>query len=192
MKRIFRYVLVGAIAVNALPNPLDAQILIRRPIFNSPLTYVMNKAATSSWWNIDLFCQLYSCSPAYIIDTLYNIYHVLDVYVDPCWNRLVYMDQTDGGVSRLRDYGRFGCGIDSLIEPTAVKVVSQTSDANWYSPTYDIYVADRQNHRVQQLRYRWTTPDSGLITDTCTVSHYGSVAPYGSGLFRRPEFRYTL
>ncbi|MCX6832260.1 MAG: dockerin type I domain-containing protein [candidate division Zixibacteria bacterium] len=125
----------------------------------------MNKTEANSAWNVDLFCQVYSQSPGYMIDTLLNFYHALLVYADPCWSRLVYMDQAYGEGSRLRAWGQFGGGLDSLDEPMGVKVISPTSDENPVSPYYYIYVADRQNHRVERLHYHWPTPDSGLIHD---------------------------
>lgn len=163
MKCIFGYILIAAIVVSAALAPLHAQLLIREPTFKDPVTYTLNAAWTQSWLNIDLFGQVYSSSPACIIDTLFNIYHVIEVYADPCWNRLIYFDETGDQATRLRDHSQFGYGVDSLLEPMAVKVISPTSDEYPYSTYYNIYVADRGNHRVQRLRYRWTTPDSGLI-----------------------------
>jgi hypothetical protein len=147
------------------PTNASAQLLIRQKMFSSPPTYVMNKATCNSWWNVDLFCGVYSSSSGYVIDTLGNFWHGVIVYVDPCWNRLVYFDQAYGEGSLLKDYGRFGLGIDSLNEPMGVKVISPTSDQYPYSNYYNIFVADRQNHRVQRLHYRWTTSDSGLVHD---------------------------
>jgi len=126
----------------------------------------VNKSFANTYWNRDLYCQVYSSALAYVgwqEGTEYHLEHVIDIETDPCWNRLIYSDQQDGQASRMRAHGSFGKGTDSLYEPMAVKVVSLTSDTNWYLPYYDIFVADRGNHRVQQLRYRWTTPDSGLI-----------------------------
>jgi hypothetical protein len=139
------------------------QLLIRRPVFDNPETWVINKSYSNARWNKDVYCQVTSSALAYVGDPLGNLAHVIDIEADACWNRLIYSDQQNGQASRKRAYGIFGEGVDSLFEPMAVKVISPTSDQYWNLPYYNIYVADRGNHRVQKLRYRWTTPDSGLI-----------------------------
>jgi hypothetical protein len=162
VKRILYHLIVVAMAVCGQLNSLDAQILVRKPIYNNPLIYVINKTVTNSWCNKDIYCQVYSSALAYV-GSFYGIAHGIDVEVDPCWNRLTYTDQVDGQTPRMRDYGTFGFGVGNFNEPMAVKVVSRTSDVNWNSPYYWIYVADRGNNRVQELRYDWTTPNAGLI-----------------------------
>jgi len=164
MKRTLYHLIVVAMAVCGLLKSLDAQILVRKPIYNNPLIYVINKTVTNSWCNMDIYCQVYSSALAYV-GSFYGIAHGIDVEVDPCWNRLTYTDQVDGQTPRMRDYGTFGFGVGNFNEPMAVKVVSRTSDVNWDSSYYWIYVADRQNHWVERLHYNWPTPDSGLIHD---------------------------
>lgn len=143
--------------------PVDAQILVRKPIYNDPLIYVINETVTNSWCNKDIYCQVYSSSLAYIASLYGYNPHGSQIGVDPCWNRLVYTDHVSGQVPRMREYGTFGSGVGNLNEPMAVKVVSLTSDEVWDEPYYWIYVADRGNNRVQELRYDWTTPAVGLI-----------------------------
>ncbi len=139
------------------------QLLIRDKIFSNPETWVLNKGFANSQWNKDLYCQPTSSGLAYVADANRNLSHMMDIETDACWNRLIYTDQTIGQQARIREYGEFGDAVGGLYEPMAMKVVSQTSDASWYLPYYHVYVADRGNHRVEKLRYRWTTPDSGLI-----------------------------
>jgi hypothetical protein len=144
------------------PVDVSGQLLVRKKIFDSPETWVINKSYANARWNKDLYCQATSSSLAYIA-SFYDIPHGIDIEVDACWNRLLYTDHNSGQTLARRTHGVFGEGVNNYDEPMAVKVVSLTSDANWYLPYYDIFVADRGNHRVQQLRYRWTTPDSGMI-----------------------------
>ena len=164
MTRVLLWLCLAALGVSMTPVDAIGQILIRKKVFDSPETWVVNKSFTNSQWGKDVYCQVYSSALAYVWDAN-GLQHTIDIEADPCWNRLIYTDQASGQVSRTRSHGTFGFGIDSLNEPMAVKVVSPTSDENPSSDHYYIYVADRQNHRVERLHYTWTWPDSGLIHD---------------------------
>jgi hypothetical protein len=165
-------------------------MLIRKKVFDDPETWVVNKSFTNSQWGKDVYCQVYSSALAYVYVPGPNaMRHTIDIEADPCWNRLIYTDQAYGQSSRTRSHGTFGFGVDSLNEPMAVKVVSQTSDLNPISDHYYIYVADRQNHRVERLHYTWTWPDSGLIHDYyCTAAMWRptDLDVSNGGLFDNP------
>jgi hypothetical protein len=145
---------------------VSGQLLIRQKVYANPEVWVLNKGFANSYWDKDLYCQPTSSALSYVGyqgSGSYEVSHVLEIETDGCWNRLLVSDQIQGQSTRMREHGGFGFGQDSLFEPMAVKVISPTSDESWYSSYYYVYIADRQNHRVQKLRYRWTTPDSGLI-----------------------------
>lgn len=145
-------------------------LLIRKPMATNPTTWVLNRSVANSVFDRDLFCTTSSQCAGYTTElnlqtgALTN-YHGIDVYVDRCWSRLMYLDDAalDAENYRIRTYGSSGTGLGEFSAPNAVEVLSPTSDINFYNNYYNIYVSDLGNDRIQRLRYRWTTPDSGLI-----------------------------
>jgi hypothetical protein len=143
------------------------QLLKRRMVFTNPPTYVLNRMVTTQRWGVELFGACYSGAMGYIANvqagTLY-LDHSISVFADPYWNRLLYMDDTynDGSNFQIREYGSHGSGNQNFNAPYAVDVLMPI-DANHFASYYNIFVADKRNDRIERIRYRWTTPDSGLI-----------------------------
>jgi hypothetical protein len=137
-----------------------AQMLVQNVLWTQPPDYVLDKQFANSHWNVDLFCAPLRGSISYMKLNGHLTANRFAAFVDPCWNRLIYV--TDN-YNVVRSYGGPGSGTGEFKRPQSIIVSSPTYDDHQMSSYYNIYVADTDNNRIQRLKYFWESPESGLI-----------------------------
>lgn len=150
-----------AVIVSVLAScwPVSAQSLVQNPVWAvaGQEQYVINRQFTMNKWGVRLFCRPFSGSISYFLYP--NVNRRFAVFVDPCWNRVLYDDKD---YPQIREHGSPGGGVNEYRIPKKVKVVSP-SDASYLSEYFNVFILDTGNNRIQFLRYFWVSPTPGLV-----------------------------
>ncbi len=140
---------------------LNAQLLVQNLLWTNPPEYVMDRDFAVSNFGKKVFCMSFAGSVAQVVGMSGPAASKFAAFVDPCWNRLVFLENN---YNAIRAYGSPGSGNDQFSNPLDIEVRAPYGGSGTLLTDipYLIFVADTGNDRVQYLRYFWAQPESGL------------------------------
>ncbi len=160
MIRIARFAFCLASLSVSLSLTSRAEILHPLIIWDEPEEYIIDRRFCNAQWNVSMFGNSNSGSATYFLDIGGYLVHRMAAFADRSWDRIVMLESDDITTfeGRFIEFGSHGTGVDQFKTPEEIKLMQYVNMS--YNPPrqigyYSIYVADRDNDRVEHYEYHF-------------------------------------